>query len=375
MRKATRFLSLIFLSALLISSCGKEAEGDNEVSANSPEISETIEENIIAENNDTSSSDNLLDYFTLDEIMEKYVEYLKLVYEDRTTDSLRYYLAYINADEVPELLYMEDSSHLSGVHVCVCDKNGDIYDVGEFGEYGNFSYLPKSGKILSYYMNSGCYFSDFYKLEGCSIRDLAYFEIDSDSEGDNTTRYYVDGDEVDQETYSSKYNLVKGSGLLVMNYDGTFSFNDTEDILFVLKTYANTGVWPALVDISNSINLIKGEWELSEICFSTDSEYEASDALGLASKLIITEDGNVTISIANDEKSVADNDMVINTVKMDFADPEYAYVGCNNYYGTRKYYIFTGANDRLTVLMNDYSGEFQFDYFNAIFVRSEGQND
>ena len=95
---------------------------------------------------------------------------------EELASTLHYDILYIDDDDIPELVYMEHSAHMATVHLCMAYEDG-VYEVGEFGEYGNFAYVSGEGKILSFQMNQGVYLYDFFHLEDRTLQEDNSFEI------------------------------------------------------------------------------------------------------------------------------------------------------------------------------------------------------
>lgn len=75
-------------------------------------------------------------------------------------------LAYIDDDEIPELLILvkEDYTHIQEVKVYTY-YNGSVTETGAFGSTGYMLYLEKQGKICSYSGHMGEQFLTYYVLE------------------------------------------------------------------------------------------------------------------------------------------------------------------------------------------------------------------
>lgn len=171
--------------------------------------------------------------------------------------TLRYDILYVDDDDIPELVYMEDSAHSSMVHMCLAYEDG-VFEVGEFGEYGNFSYLENKGRILSFYMNHGTYLFDFFTLESRTLQeDKCYETVEEQFEGDGT-RYYIDGDEVTQEEYDADYAKQYAGRFTSCEYYDAISYDDSYDVYSILMEYHKKGHKPANIEMTDTIKVAVG---------------------------------------------------------------------------------------------------------------------
>ena len=125
------------------------------------------------------------------------------------SDKVRYTLAYINDDDIPELVLSEGDSHASGVRVYFYDSDQKkVIDNGErYGNNGGFSYFEKKNLIYDYYFGNGGYGNVCF----CSIGSETDFKVTRskwftswvDEEGGS--HYAIDFEEVDEEVYEKTY--------------------------------------------------------------------------------------------------------------------------------------------------------------------------
>lgn len=249
----------------------------------------------------------------LEETITMYAEFLKKIYDadpDKMSN-LRYDLVYVDEDDIPELIYMEDSYHACTVHMCLAYKDG-VFEIGEFGEYGSFSYVPGKGIILSYYMGMGSYLYDYFCLENRTLREEKYFEASESYDGSGEVTYYIDGDKVNEDTYQEEISNYRKYNFVTADHYGAFSYKESYDVYDILINYAKSGVRPHTVPVSNQVLEAVGQY--SAYAFSTNrneskdiNSYEG----GLYAGFSMTEDGYVSIWYGNSEISVADYAMPI----------------------------------------------------------------
>ena len=99
------------------------------------------------------------------------------------TTNVRFNLAYIDDDDVPELIVGENSAHAFGVHIYGYHDGSlntyfDRYDTNAFGEYSTLSYIPNTGIVVDDYAGMGIESMDIYQMEGSNMvaKDLYYIE-------------------------------------------------------------------------------------------------------------------------------------------------------------------------------------------------------
>lgn len=73
---------------------------------------------------------------------------------------LRFGLAFIYEDDVPELLIFPDDCHAAGVKVYTYTWDR-VVELGEFGSFGTMQYVKREGMIFSTFMEYGESYSDF----------------------------------------------------------------------------------------------------------------------------------------------------------------------------------------------------------------------
>ena len=177
--------------------------------------------------------------------------------DEALRSTLRYDILYVDDDDIPELVYMEDSAHSSMVHMCLAYEDG-VFEVGEFGEYGNFSYLANAGRILSFYMNHGTYLFDFFTLENRTLQeDKCYETVEPQFDGEDI-RYYIDGDEVTQEEYDADYAKQYVSRFTSCEYYDAISYADSYDVYSILMEYHKNGHKPSNIEITDTIKSAAG---------------------------------------------------------------------------------------------------------------------
>jgi len=121
--------------------------------------------------------------------------------EEGTSDKIRFTLAYIDDDDIPELILSEGDYHGAGVRVFFYDtENKKAVDLGEsFGENGGFYYFYKKGVIYDF--NFGHGFGNISLVSIAKDHSLTRsktFSQEMDAQ-------YIDYDECSSEEYEKEY--------------------------------------------------------------------------------------------------------------------------------------------------------------------------
>lgn len=166
---------------------------------------------------------------------EAYYAFLKeesnLAKENHPLQPVGFRLAYIDDDDIPELLLMRDYSHAAGVWVYTCE-NGRVVEVGEFGSFGNMQYLENEGMIFSGFYNMGEGFSVFCKLENGKAEKIREFhQVDGEAFMEPIESVYeIDGVTVSEEEYNAKYNELWSDDFISIGYDDGVPIEDGTNI-------------------------------------------------------------------------------------------------------------------------------------------------
>ena len=110
---------------------------------------------------------------------------------DFETDEMHIEAAYIDSDDVPELLVSYGNYHMCGVHVYRYDPaEGRATHLGEFGSFGVMGYYDKSSLIECYYGNMGCYTYYLSEMNGNEVKLKDSWLIDGSGIVTEEIRYY-----------------------------------------------------------------------------------------------------------------------------------------------------------------------------------------
>lgn len=146
--------------------------------------------------------------------------------------SARFITAYIDEDDIPELIVAYDSSHVAGCEIYtyydgkVSKLEGNPTN-GEFGSSGEILYLPHKNLFDSRYYGMGSNSDSLYRINNgnaqleCDLQNNDYF---------TTVRvigFKIDGIERNENEYWDKYNSYEIDSMVSANYDDMIEVNST----------------------------------------------------------------------------------------------------------------------------------------------------
>lgn len=140
----------------------------------------------------------------------------------------KFTLIYLNDDEIPELVIVDDLRHASGANYYIYE-DGEVVFVGEYGQYGGSSYAEKASMIFGEYDGAEVAHYWTYRIEGTKeillqSSDL-YIHWDSEYEGPEYT-YIVDDKEVSEEEYRAARKMWDDYEEKIVAYDKCFLMLD-----------------------------------------------------------------------------------------------------------------------------------------------------
>ncbi|MDE5597401.1 MAG: hypothetical protein K2J04_06175 [Lachnospiraceae bacterium] len=225
-RKKRRILGIIISICLLLQGCS----ADNENTDTFPQESQqeeavtepALEESESGKGAEQTVEDNGSSYMKAYwQFLESYVE------ESEYAQWARVTLAFIDDDNVPELLLIEDNSHPTGVKVYTYYQES-VIELGEFGSFGSMQYVEKGGMIFSGWSGMGEGVSDFYRVEDgeakllCSIRDYEPFDGSPET-------YEIDGVSATEEENNEKWEeLYYAYEYTLIGYDDALAIEQPE---------------------------------------------------------------------------------------------------------------------------------------------------
>ena len=152
-----------------------------------------------------------------------YLDYKARIEIDSETD-LCFGLCFINSDETPELWWATGGSHADTVTVCMYDGK-DVVELGSYGQFGSFTYMPRCHTIVSSYYGMGHYDDSVILLNGTEV--FTAFEFEKIETGSGYV-YYVNGAECSQKDYDDRYNAWQIDTYTTVEYPDGISIFDGE---------------------------------------------------------------------------------------------------------------------------------------------------
>ena len=75
---------------------------------------------------------------------------------------------------------------------------GDVKELGDYGQYGTIQYIQQEGIIYEEYDNAGNFYTNIYKMQDGDITTVNSFQMDYGTDG---IFYYIDSQSADESDY------------------------------------------------------------------------------------------------------------------------------------------------------------------------------
>ena len=147
---------------------------------------------------------------------------------EQYTPDCRFSLAYIDGDDIPELLIHRGSDHASGVEIYAY-LDGGLINVStedtpnEFGAYGSLSYAEKGNVIASNYRAMGDHTCDLYTLDDTRAAVLTRSYYDNEDITDVEPVFQIDGEDVSAADYHAAFDA-DNADLALADYESAYEF-------------------------------------------------------------------------------------------------------------------------------------------------------
>ena len=158
-----------------------------------------------------------------------YNKYLKDMYDEIAAEGyvdnfqdMSFTLAYIDDDNIPELLISEGSYTAAQVRVLTY-KNNKIKDLGSYGSVGCLSYVEKGSVIYSSFFKQGRYSDSYYKMNSNGKFEEFFSSFSNAASGDPLL-YKINNVEVSREEYNRQTSAMESTYKLKSNEDGCHEF-------------------------------------------------------------------------------------------------------------------------------------------------------
>lgn len=143
----------------------------------------------------------------LSDVLESYGDFLA----ENAHSEDAFTLIYLDNDDVPELVIMDDGWHLAGAKIYTYKQEETVY-VGKYGQFGWTTYLEKEGIIFNPYSQGGSASCGVHKIDGTEDTLLQVFSWGPDlpaggwDEWDECSyTYKVDDTVVSEEQYDEAW--------------------------------------------------------------------------------------------------------------------------------------------------------------------------
>ena len=143
--------------------------------------------------------------------------------KDGKGQGARFSLVFVDDNDIPELLLMEDDCHSKGVKVYTYYQD-QVVELGAFGSFGLMQYVERAGLIFSHYMGYGESDNEFFEIkEGQAVLICNMHSTPYRKNGIDTSLYEIDGVAVNEKTYRARWKaLYEDQDYILIGYkDGT----------------------------------------------------------------------------------------------------------------------------------------------------------
>ena len=149
---------------------------------------------------------------------------------EQYTDECRFALAYIDEDDIPELVISTGDKHMDGVEIYTYFNGGLVNVAGEgythFGEYGGFLYMEKQNRFFNTFLSNGVsVFAEFRIENGQAVEGVSYY--DTEGIGGDEVEYRINGEVVGVDEYRASldaFNAGITEGMIGFDRESAYEF-------------------------------------------------------------------------------------------------------------------------------------------------------
>lgn len=152
--------------------------------------------------------------------------------EKESVGEVVFVLAYLNDDDIPDLLVTDNSgikqSYIRAYAVSTASQAEDYFTsvmyLGDFGEYGKFTYVPKGSFILSLWHGVGAVNVRFSSVTTVSSKTIKEF---ADNEPSPPSKFLIDNITVSKDEYLSQFNaMIQGKNFKMIDVSKGFPMTE-----------------------------------------------------------------------------------------------------------------------------------------------------
>lgn len=139
-----------------------------------------------------------------------YNEYLHSYYNESVSDNyyrlenMSFGFAYINDDDIPELLISEGTYMAAKVKI-VTYVNNNVYELGDFGFMGDLTYSERQSLFVDAYYNRGIDTATYYEMsDNGSLKEIFSYYTNEGAVGEEEATYKINDVEVSREEFVAK---------------------------------------------------------------------------------------------------------------------------------------------------------------------------
>lgn len=166
---------------------------------------------------------------TISDWKSAYIEVLS----NLNNSSARFTTAYIDEDDIPELIVAYNSSHVAGCEIYtyydgkVSKLEGNPTN-GEFGSSGEILYLPYKNLFDSRYYGMGSNSDSLYKINNGNAQSECNLQYNDYFTTVRVIEFKIDGADVTEDEFWDKYNSYEINSMVSANYDNMIEVNSTD---------------------------------------------------------------------------------------------------------------------------------------------------
>lgn len=172
---------VIIVMGALLSGCGKTGVVDTSATDND----DLVREEISIEQLEASGKYSGVNYESI---------YLKSI----DVGSRNYSYFNLDEDDIPELAVFGDGvAHNDLVNVYTI-MEGDVKELGHYGQYGTVQYIKQEGIIYEEYDSAESFYTNIYKMQDGDVTTVNNLQMDY---GEDGIAYFIDSHSADESDY------------------------------------------------------------------------------------------------------------------------------------------------------------------------------